>query len=76
MVNFYRKMISWYELFHDFHILYEAVSQFSVNLITHFNEEKVYEEIRTTKNLSLKIEEATSDVLRSLRKRKSNISNK
>ena len=51
-------------------IYYEAVPEFNINLITEFNEGKGYQGIRIIKNLSLKMQEATSKVSRSLRKKK------
>ena len=56
-------------------IYYEAVPQFKINLITEFNERKGYQGIRIIKNLSLKMQEATSKVSRSPRK-KNNMSDK
>ena len=71
-----KRIILWYASLHDFNMLYKTVPQFNVKSIIHFNEEKGFQGIRTIKNLSLKTEEATSNVLRSLRKKKNNMSEK
>ena len=44
--------------------------------MTQFNERKGYQGIRAVKNLSLKDQETTSDVLQSLRKKKNDMSDK
>ena len=44
--------------------------------MTQFNERKEYQGIRAVKNLSLKDQETTSDVLQSLRKKKNDMSDK
>lgn len=46
------------------------------NSMTQFNERKEYQGIRAVKNLSLKDQETTSDVLQSLRKKKNDMSDK
>ena len=46
------------------------------NSMTQFNERKGYQGIRAVKNLSLKDQETTSDVLQSLRKKKNDMSDK
>ena len=62
MVTLFKKIVLWYAFALRF-AYNESVSQFNVNLMIHFNEVKGYQKIRAMKHLSLKIQEATSNVV-------------